>query len=162
MSRITLALLVTVALLFAACGGGSQTTGVTTPTLAGPTPTRAAVAPSGYCQQSREPLPAWNVQVTARWEGKDRIVIEGSADLPSPGSVTYLVCQDGEVSSSLLWAEQPTIEDGKIRGMSKLVDSQSGPAFDPDASFVVVLTVVGAPIQMPYFTVQIPVEGKPG
>jgi hypothetical protein len=106
-------------------------------------------------------LPAWNVQVTARWEGKDRIVIEGSADLPTPGSVTYLVCQDGEVSASLLWAVEPKLEDGKIRAVSKLVDSQSGPAFDPNASFEVVLTALGEPVQMPYFTVRVPVEGKP-
>jgi hypothetical protein len=110
----------------------------------------------------QEPNPLYNVQVTARWKGKDRVVIEGSAHLPGPGTVNYLICQGGEVSGSLLWAIQPTFKDGKISAESKLVESQAGPVFDPNAHFEVVLSILGQPVQVPYFTIGVAVEGKPG
>jgi hypothetical protein len=42
-----------------------------------------------------------------------------------------------------------------------VVDSPAGPVFDPNAQFNVVISILGDPIQVPYFTVSIPVEGKP-
>jgi hypothetical protein len=109
----------------------------------------------------QEPPASYNVQVTARWKGKDRVVIEGSAKLPGSGSVNYWICQDGEVTASLVWARQPTFEDGKIRAESKLVEAPGGPVFDPNARFEVVLSILGEVVQVPYFTVRVPVEGKP-
>jgi hypothetical protein len=169
MSRITLALLATfAALLLTACGGGGngQTSGATTSpapaTSPGPTPTRGLVAPNRLCQMGQQPLESYHVQVTARWKGKDRVVIEGSADLPTQAQVTYWICQDGEVTASLVWASQPTIKGGQIRAESKLVDAQVGPAFDPNAQFFAVLLVSGEPVNAPYFTIKVPVEGKPG
>jgi hypothetical protein len=41
------------------------------------------------------------------------------------------------------------------------VEAQAGPVFDPDAKFEVVLQVLGDLVQVPYFTVRVPVEGKP-
>jgi hypothetical protein len=171
MRRIALVLVAaSVVLSAAACGGGGEQKGSTpgataspaAATSPGPTPTRrASVAPAGLCQQSREPLASYNVQVTARWKGKDRVVIEGSAHLPGPGTVNYLICQDGEVTASLVWARQPTFQDGEIRAESKLVESQAGPLFDPNAHFEVVLSILGQPVQVPYFTIRVPVEGKP-
>jgi len=104
----------------------------------------------------------YNVQVTARWKGKDRIVIEGSAHLPGPGTADYWVCQDGQVTASLVKATQPTFKNGKISAESKLVESPAGPLFDPNAHFEVVLSILGQPVQVPYFTIRVPVEGKPG
>jgi hypothetical protein len=166
MRRIALVLLaVAVVLSATACGGGEESGPTPGATASGgspvATPTRRAAGPSSYCQQSQEPLASYNVQVTAHWEGKDRIVIEGSAHLPGPGTVNYLICQDGEISGSLVWVRQPTFKSGKIQAESKLVESQAGPAFDPDAHFEVVLSILGEPVQMPYFTISVPVEGKP-
>ena len=172
MRRIALVLIAaTFVLSAAACGGGSAENGPTpgasaspaAATSPGPTPTgRASIAPARFCQQSRQPLASYNVQVTARWKGKDRVVIEGSAHLPGPGTVNYWICQDGEVTASLIWARQPTFEDGKISGESKLVEAQAGPVFDPNAHFEVVLSILGEPVQVPYFTISVSVEGKPG
>jgi len=170
MRKIALVLVAAmVALSAAACGGGGEEGGATPGAIAspapatspGPTPTRRAVAPARLCQQSQEPPASYNVQVTARWKGKDRIVIEGSAHLPGPGTVNYLICQDGEVTASLVWAIQPTFKDGKISAESELVESQAGPIFDPNAHFEVVLSILGQVVQMPYFTIRVPVEGKP-
>lgn len=169
MRGITLALLaMTAVMLAAACGGGEEggpTPGVTTSPAASPgaTPTRVlSIAPASLCQRSQEPRASYKVQVTARWKGKDRVVIEGSAQLPGPGTVNYFICQDGEVTASLVWARQPTFEDGKVSAESKLIEPGVGPIFDPDAHFEVVLSVLGDPIQVPYFTIKVPVEGKPG
>ncbi len=160
---------VAVVLSAAACGGGGADTGGTPGSTASPAPTtspgptatpRRAAGPASLCQQSQQPLPSYNVQVTARWKGKDRVVVDGSANLPGPGTVNYLICQDGQVSGSLIWAQNPTFKDGKIHAESKLVESQAGPVFDPNAHLTVVLSVLGE-IQMPYFTVSVPVEGKP-
>jgi hypothetical protein len=170
MRRVTIVLIAaTAALLLAACGGGgeegSPTPGVgNSPTSAESpiaTPSRSPVASSARCGPFQEPRASYNVQITAKWKGKDRIVIEGSAHLPGPGSVNYLVCQDGEVSASVLWAREPTFENGKIEAESKVVESSVGPVFDPDAQFEVVLSILALPVQVPYFTINIPVEGKP-
>jgi hypothetical protein len=149
---------VTALLLAAACGGdgeGSPASPTTSPAE------RSPVASADLCLMGGEPLAAYNVEVTARWKSKDRIVIEGSAELPGPGSVNYWICQDGEVSASLVWARQPTFENGEIQAESKLVESQAGPLFDPDARFEVVLSILGDPVQVPYFIVRVPVQGKP-
>lgn len=164
MRLVTLVLMVATAVLVAGgCGeDGDQTGSSPTPaTAASPAPTRGPIAPSALCHPASQPTPSYNVQVTAKWEGDDKIVIEGTARLPGRGSVNYFVCQDGEVSASLLWARQPTFENGKIRAESEVVDSPAGPLFDPDAEFTVVLQILGDPVQVPYFTVSIPVEGKP-
>jgi hypothetical protein len=42
------------------------------------------------------------------------------------------------------------------------VDSQVGPVFDPNAHFDVMVSIVGEPVQIAYFIVKVPVEGKPG
>lgn len=170
MRGIAFVLVAAVAVLFAAsCGGGGEQGGATPGATAspapatspGPTPTRRAVAPARLCEQPQQPPASYNVQVTARWKGKDRVVIEGSADLPGGGSVNYWICQDGEVTASLVWARQPAFEDGKISGESKLVEAQAGPVFDSDAHFEVVLSVLGEQVEVPYFTVKVAVEGKP-
>jgi hypothetical protein len=171
MRGIAFALLaMTAMMLAAACGGGKEggrTAGATTsPSPAaspGPTPTRVlSIAPASLCQRSQAPLASYKVQVTARWKGKDRIVIEGSAQLPGTGTVNYYICQDGEVTASLVWDRQPTFENGKISGESKLIEAGAGPIFDPNAHFEVVLSVLGEVVAVPYFTVRVPVEGKPG
>src|SRR3989304_1900620 len=165
MTGIILAMLAaTAVLLGAACGdngdGNSPTPGASP--SPGPSPTRVtSIASPSLCQKRGEPTASYNVQVTARWKGKDRIVIEGSATLPGGGSVNYWVCQDGQVTASLVRAEPPTFEDGEISAESKLVEASVGPIFDPDASFVVVLQVLGEAVQIPYFTIDVPVEGKP-
>jgi hypothetical protein len=167
--RIILSLLATAVVLLAiSCGDGDNgsASGAVTPpapaTSPGPTPTRRPdVAPDRLCQMGQEPPAAYNVQVTARWEGKDRLVIEGSATLPGDGGVNYWACQDGHPTASLVWNKNPTFEDGKISAESKLVEAPAGPVFDPDAKFEVVLQVLGDVIQTPYFTVRVPVEGKP-
>ena len=164
MKGIILALLAATAVLLAACGdnGGevSPTPGATA--SPGPSPTRGPVAPARLCQMGSEPPASYNVQVTARWKGKDRVVIDGKATLPGGGTVNYWFCQEGEVTASLVWARQPTFDNGKISGESKLVEAEAGPTFDPNASFTVVLQVLGEAVQVPYFTVSVPVEGKPG
>jgi hypothetical protein len=171
MRGITLALLTMAAMMLAAaCGGGKEggpTAGVTTsPSPAaspGATPTRVlSIAPASRCEKTQEPLASYKVQITARWKGKDRIVIEGSAQLPGAGTVNYFICQDGEVTASLVWASQPTFENGKISAESKLIEPGIGPVFDPDAHFEVVLSVLGEVVAVPYFTVRVPVGGKPG
>jgi hypothetical protein len=171
MRRIALVLVAAMVVLSAAaCGGGGEENGPTpgagtSPAAAGTpaaTPTRAAVAPSSRCQRTQAPPASYNVQVTARWKGKDRVVIEGSAHLPGPGTVNYLICQDGQVTASLVWARQPTFENGKISAESKVVEAPAGPVFDPNAHFDVVLSILGEAVQMPYFTISVPVEGKPG
>jgi hypothetical protein len=160
MPSIRLLILLGAAFLLAACGGGeeSSATPTTPPDTAG---TPRASAPAFLCQTTREPRPAWNVQVTARWEGKDRIVIEGSADLPGPGTADYWVCQDGQATTSLKRSRNPEFKDGKIEGESKVVEGVMGPVFDPNAHFDVMLSIIGEPVQMAYFTIRVPVEGKP-
>lgn len=169
MQRMTLALLAAMAVLLGpACGdseesqrpGATDLTPATTSADATAAPRRPA-GPSSLCLMGGEGLAAQNLEVTARWKGKDRVVIEGSADLPGPGSVNYWICQDGELTASVVWAQQPTFEDGKIRAESKLVEAEVGPVFDPDAHFEVILSVLGEPIQVPYFVIRVPVEGRP-
>lgn len=149
-------------LLVAACGGGDGEDASHTPTpAAAVTPQPESIA--ALCRNTRNPLPQWNVEVTAKWEGDDRIVIEGSADLPGPGTVNYWVCQDGEVTSSLQRSINPEFKDGKIKAESKVIEGQGriGPPFDPNAHFDVMVSILGQPIQIPYFTIGVPVEGKP-
>jgi hypothetical protein len=173
MRKITLVLLAllasTAVLLAVACGGdenGPTPGAATSPASAGspgPTPTRrASVAPARLCQVGKEPPASYNVQVKASWKGKDRVVIDGSATLPGGGTVNYWICQDGEVTASLVWDHQPTFENGKISAESKLVEAGAGPIFNPDAKFEVVIEVLGEKVQVPYFTIRVPVEGKPG
>ena len=109
---------------------------------------------------SQAPLPDFKVEITARWEGDDRIVIEGSAQLPGPGRLNYWICQNGELAAFLVWDRQPTFEDGEISAESIVDESRAG-RFDPNASFEAVVTVLGDPIAVPFFTVRVPVEGKP-
>lgn len=148
--------------MLAACGGGGELS----PTPTSPPPetssTPRAAALAFLCQKTSAPLPQWNVQVTAKWQGKDRIVIEGSADLPGPGTVNYWVCQDGQATGSLQRSQNPEYKDGKIKAESKVVEGRVGPVFDPNAHFDVMFSIQGQPVQVPYFTIRVPVEGKPG
>lgn len=151
--------------LLAGCGGGGEDNNASsTPTTApetATTPVPAAMA--ALCRDTESPVPQWNVQVTAKWEGKDRIVIEGSADLGRPGTVNYWVCQDGQPTSSLQRSINPEFKDGKIKAESKVVEGAGriGPPFDANAHFDVMISILGEPVQIPYFTIKVPVEGKP-
>jgi hypothetical protein len=149
------------ALFLAACGGGGEVspTPASSPEATG---TPRAVAPAFLCRNTTDPRPEWNVQVTAKWKGEDRIVIEGSADLPGLGTVNYWVCQDGEATGSLQRSREPEYKDGKIKAESKVVEGRVGPVFDPNAHFDVMLSILGQPVQVAYFTIKIPVEGNPG
>jgi hypothetical protein len=149
-----------VALLLAACGGGGEVLSTPTP-LPGATGTARPSVPASVCTNVRNPVPQWNVQVTAKWKG-DRIVIEGSANLPGPGTVNYWVCQDGQATDSLQRSQNPEFKNGKITAESKVVQGRLGPVFDPNAHFDVMVSVVGQPVQIAYFIVKVPVEGKPG
>ncbi len=170
MRRIALVLVAASLVIGVACGGDenpSPSAAESTQAIASPGATpaeRPSVGTAAMCQNTQEPSPSYNVQVTARWEGKDRIVIEGTADMPGPREVNYWVCQDGQLSASIRWARQPTFENGEIRAESKLEDEDVGvgPLFDPDARFEVFLQIMGEPVKIPYFTIRIPVEGKPG
>jgi hypothetical protein len=167
---VRLLILSGVALLLAACGGG----GGVSPTPVSPTsvsstpasPPEATSTPGAalafLCRDTKDPLPQWNVQITAKWEGKDRIVIEGSAKLPGSGTVNYWVCQDGQATSSLQRSREPEYKDGEIKAESKVAEGRVGPAFDPNAHFDVMLSILGQPVQVPYFVIRVPVEGKPG
>jgi hypothetical protein len=104
----------------------------------------------------------YQLEVKAQWHGKDRIVIEGSVVLPNPANLDYVICQDGEVSFSLVPARQSEIKGKEITAESKLVPSERGPAFNPDAKFEAVLFFVRQDIGVPIFVTKIPVEGKPG
>jgi hypothetical protein len=157
-------------LLVAACGDGGQEKAPTSGATASPapvaspaaTPTNSGASASArYCQMSQAPLADWKVEITARWKGKDRIVIEGSATLPGPGTVNYWICQNGELATFLIKARQPTFEGGKISAES-VIDESRGGTLDPDASFEAVVSILGDPIQIPFFAVRVPVEGKPG
>jgi hypothetical protein len=157
----TIVLVLAGALLFlAGCSGGVE--GPLTPTTPpGSTGTPRPSLPTSLCANTRNPVPQWNVQVTAKWKG-DHIVIEGSADLPGPGTVNYWVCQDGQATDSLQRSQNPEYEDGKIKAESKVVEGRVGPVFDPNAHFDVMFSILGQPVQMAYFTIRVPVEGKPG
>jgi hypothetical protein len=147
-------------LLAAACGGGGEISGTPT-TPPDMTATPRAMAPAFLCQNTREPLPQWNVQITAKWKGKDHIVIEGSADLPGTGTVNYWVCQDGQATNSLQPTRQPEFKNGKITAESKVVEGPVGPVFDPNAHFDVMLSILGEPVRVPYFITRVPVQGTP-
>ena len=148
------------ALFLSACGGGGEVAlSPTTPPGATGTPRRSV--PASLCTNTRNPVAQWNVQVTAKWHG-DRIVIEGTANLPGPGTVNYWVCQDGQATDSLQRSQNPEYKDGKIKAESKVVEGQIGPAFDPNAHFDVMFSILGQPVKIAYFIIKIPVEGQPG
>jgi hypothetical protein len=158
--RVIVLVLAGAALFLAGCGGGGEVP-LTPTTPPGATGTPRASVPASVCTNTRNPVPQWNVQVTAKWQG-DRIVIEGSADLPGPGTVNYWVCQDGQATDSLQRSKNPEYKDGKIKAESKVVEGRVGPVFDPNAHFDVMFSILGQPVQISYFIVKIPVEGRPG
>jgi hypothetical protein len=103
----------------------------------------------------------FELEVKAEWQGKDRIVIEGSVVVSQPVTLQYVICQDGEISFSLVSARQPEIEGGKITAESKLVPSERGPAFNADAKFEAALFFLRQDLHTPLLIAKIPVEGRP-
>lgn len=164
MTRAGLVLAVAgVLLLAAACGGSENKEATSEPTAAGspaPTATWVPVAPAQRCAQLQKPAPPQAVDIHARWKGKDRVVVEGTAKLPGPGKVAYFFCQDGQVTASLVPAREPTFADDKIDAESKLVEATKGPPFDPNAHFDAIVAVVGV-TGVPFFIISVPVEGTP-
>jgi hypothetical protein len=152
------------AVLLAACGGsGDNTNAPANPTpVIDPTAARGPIAPPSYCEFTIAAAPSLNLQVSARWEGDDRIVAKGSATLPGPATLQAWVCQDGQMTVELQPKEKPELRGGRIDVEWRRTDATVGPVFDPNATFEVVLAVTGQPIAVPYFVVRIPVEGRPG
>jgi len=159
-------------LVAAACGGGESTlppspTAVSTAEgTPGPAPTPTPAGPglsalTGYCNPTASDTTPFELKVKAEWQGKDRIVIEGSVLLSEPVSLQYVICQDGEISFSLVPARQPEVKGREITGESKLVPSERGPAFNPDAKFEAVLFFMRQDFQTPMLIAKIPVEGRP-
>ena len=159
-------------LVAAACGGGESTlppspTAVSTAEgTPGPAPTPTPAGPglsalTGYCNPTAMDTTGYELKVKAEWQGKDRIVIEGSVLLSEPVSLQYVICQDGEISFSLVPARQPEVKGREITGESKLVPSERGPAFNPDAKFEAVLFFLRQDFQTPMLIAKIPVEGRP-
>jgi len=165
MTKPFLLLLAAGALVLAVACGGGNTKEATSETTAGPSPVASAtwvpVAPAQRCAQLQKPAPSQTVDIHARWKGKDRVVVEGTAKLPGPGTVSYFFCQDGQVTAALVPAKQPTFSDDKIQAESKLVEPTKGPPFDPNARFDAIVAVVGV-TGVPFFIISIPVEGSPG
>jgi hypothetical protein len=128
-----------------------------TPTPAGPN----LSALTGYCNPTASDTTPFELKVKAEWQGKDRIVIRGSVVLPAPAKLQYVICQDGEISFSLVPDRQPETTGGEITAESKLVPSERGPAFNPDAKFEAVLFFLRQDFQTPMFIAKIPVEGQP-
>ena len=127
-----------------------------------PTPTvPSASSLLGYCNPPSIDTTPFELEVKAEWQGKDRIVVEGSVVLSQPVSLQYVICQDGEVSFSLVPARQPEIKGKEIGAESKLVPSERGPAFNPDAKFEAVLFFIRQDLQVPVLIAKIPVEGQP-
>jgi hypothetical protein len=115
----------------------------------------------GYCNPPAIDTAPYQLEVKAEWQGKDRIVIEGSVVVSQPVSLQYVICQDGELSFSLVPARQPETEGGDIRAESNLVPSERGPAFNPDAKFEAVLFFLRQDLHTPLLIAKIPVEGRP-
>jgi hypothetical protein len=160
-TSVALLIVAGVAVLLSACGGGGNSS--TTPTPPAEATGTPRALPASLCSDTREPVPEWNLQVTAKWKGKDHIVIEGSVNLPGSGTVNYWVCQDGQATASLQRSQNPEYKNGKITAESKVVEGTGiGPPFDPNAHFDVMISILGEPVQVPYFIVRVPVEGKPG
>ena len=160
-------------LVAAACGGGESTlppspTAVSTAEgTPGPALTPTPAGPDSsllikYCNPPALDTTPFELKVKAEWQGKDRIVIEGSVLLSEPVSLQYVICQDGEISFSLVPARQPEVKGREITGESKLVPSERGPAFNPDAKFEAVLFFMRQDFQTPMLIAKIPVEGRPG
>ncbi len=155
----------------AACGGEESpvapsptaSTGEGTPgPEASPTSTALdSTALTGYCNPPAMDTTPYQLEVKAEWKGDDRIVIEGSVLLPEAAIFQYVICQDGEVSLSLVPAYRPELKGGKIKGESELVPSERGAAFDPDAEFEAVLFFLHTDVQIPMLIAKVPVEGRP-
>lgn len=127
-----------------------------------PIPTVSSLsALTGYCNPPAMDTTPFELEVKAEWQGNDRIVIEGSVVVSEPVSLQYVICQDGEVSFSLVPASQSEVKGGKIKAESKLVPSERGPAFNPDAKFEAALFFLRQDIQIPLLIAKIPVEGRP-
>jgi hypothetical protein len=141
----------------------TASTGEGTPGLE-PSPTSAvadSTALTGYCEPPTMDTTPYQLDVKAEWKGDDRIVIEGSVLLAEAASLQYVICQDGEVSLSLIPVYRPELKGGKITAESELLPSESGPAFDPDAKFEVVLYFLREDVQIPILIAKVPVEGRP-
>jgi len=132
--------------------GAGLTATMTPPPLSGLT---------GHCNPPVMDTTPFQLEVKAEWHGKDRIVIEGSVLLAEAASLQYVICQDGEVSFSLVPAHRPEVRGGEITAESKLVPSERGPAFDPDAEFEAVLFFLRKELQIPMLIGKVPVEGQP-
>jgi hypothetical protein len=160
--RHVLSLLIIAAgiLLLAACGGSSDgdTTMSATPS---PSPVRGPIAAPNYCIFTMGAAPELGLQLSARWEGNDKIIAEGNVDLPGPARLQAWICQDGQVTVALRLERDPELKGRKIKVEWKKQDVEVGPVFDPDAHFEVVLAALGEPVGVPYFVERIPVEGKP-
>lgn len=150
-------------LLLAACGGDEDTTrGPASPTPLSHTPApRGLIAPPTYCSVTMAAAPSLNLEVSARWKGGDKIIVEGSADLPDSARLQAWICQDGQMTVALRPEGKPELKSGKIKAEWKRADVDVGPVFDPDARFEVTLAAQSEPSWLPYFIVRIPVEGEP-
>lgn len=102
-----------------------------------------------------------NLEVSAKWKGSDRIIVEGSVALPKTATLQAWICQDGQMTVALRPKDEPEIKDGKIKAEWELIeDAGVGPIFDPDARFETTLAAQSE-IGLPFFIVRIPVEGRP-
>jgi hypothetical protein len=169
---VLVALMFVGVLVAVACGGGESAvppspTASTAQGTPGPglTPTSAVPGVSstltGYCNPPAMDTTPYQLEVKAEWHGEDRIVIEGSVLLPEAADLQYVICQDGEVSFSLVPARSAEVKGGEITAESKLVSSQRPPAFDPDAEFEAVLFFLRKDLQVPMLIAKVPVEGRP-
>ncbi len=155
---------VVLAVILAACGA-EESPATSTPEATPTAVSDASVDVNRFCrppgQFSPEP---YNLQVEARWRGKDRIVIKGEVTLPGPADLRYYVCQNGQVATFLRPVKKPGLEDGKIDLESRVVEDAPslvpGPPLDPNGRFEVVLAAVGV-TGVPFFIATIPVEGAP-
>jgi len=160
---LLLALVTLAAFLTVGCSGAKSTTqaspGATSTAAVGTPQTYTA---TGYCNPQIQVIDPtlFQLQVKAQWKGNDRITIEGSVRIP-PTDLQYVICQNGEVSLSLVPAKKPVVEDGSISAESKLVSSDRGPAFDPNAQFEAVLYFLSRETRIPMLTATVPVEGRP-
>jgi len=165
--RLSLSLLLATlaALLIAACGGDESTpepSPVATPTAGAGIETPSTGDFAIYCNPPAVDTTPFELDVKVQWKGSDRITIEGSIStaLP-PAYFQYLFCQDGQVSWSLVPAREPKLEDGSISAESKLVPSDRGVPFDPNARFEAILFFMNQKTRLPMLMTKVPVEGSP-
>lgn len=116
--------------------------------------------PPNYCRVTIPAAPSLNLEVGASWKGSDRIIAEGSVDLPGAAKLQAWVCQDGQFTVALRLKGEPELKSGKVKAEWELVDVDVGPIFDPAARFEAVLAAQSE-LGLPYFVVRIPVEGAP-